>query len=192
MPLNWKTRGGDRYDALASRVVGGKYFIEWIESHYSEQSCERLEVRGFRVDYQYRGGCRGNISLTHHLGTLAKAQALAELDHARRKALFEKYGDERSVPDEAWCQFRRQMDDWQNFTEEALERAIAEWTKGGTMARQAQTQTTCDRAAVVATAIVQVFAQTHAGGARTAIEALLRDEFADHARQVAGERFVVG
>ena len=58
--LNWKDRGNRRYDtvaygnydALASREVGGKYFIEWREKHYSEDRCEWFEVRAYNVCYQ--------------------------------------------------------------------------------------------------------------------------------------------
>jgi hypothetical protein len=113
MTLNWKACGAGRYTALASRIVGGKYFIEWVESRYSDEYCERYDVRSFDVDYQTKGGGSiGNVSRTS-IRTLAKAKALAELHHAKLKALILEYGDTRAIPGEAWGQFSREMLEWQ-------------------------------------------------------------------------------
>jgi hypothetical protein len=67
MALNWKdNEDKTRSTALASRVVGGKYFIKWIEHYYSEQTCELLKVRRYSVDYQTKGGGGiGNVDQTH-------------------------------------------------------------------------------------------------------------------------------
>jgi hypothetical protein len=101
MILNWKDRGDGRYDALASRVVGGKYFIQWVEGHYSEQAYGWIEDRRHRVDYQTKGGGRiGNDDQTS-IRTLEEAKALAEAHHQKHKALVDKYGDIRNVPYEA-------------------------------------------------------------------------------------------
>jgi hypothetical protein len=106
-PLNWKDRGDGRYDALASRKVGGKYFIEWVERHYSNDSCEWWECRYYEVHYQPKGaGGIGNIHQST-ISTLAKAKALAELDHQKRKEMVDKYGER--FPEEAWWQFGREM-----------------------------------------------------------------------------------
>jgi hypothetical protein len=86
--LNWKARGNGRYNALASREVGGKYFIEWVESYYSQEYCERFEVRRYRVDYRRKGsGGRGNID-NIDIRTLARAKALAELHHQKQRELL--------------------------------------------------------------------------------------------------------
>ncbi len=109
MTLNWKACGSGRYTALASRIVGGKYFIQWQESYYSEEYGERYEVRRFNVDYQTKkgGGGKGNVDQTR-IRTLAKAKALAEFHHAKLKALILEYGDTRAVPYQAWDQFKRE------------------------------------------------------------------------------------
>jgi hypothetical protein len=105
--LNWKAKGDGRYEALASRLVGGKYFIEWVESYYSEEYSERFECRYFDVDYQTKGGGgRGNVSRIPPR-TLEQAKALAELDHDKRAELIGKYGDR--IPQEAWSQLSREM-----------------------------------------------------------------------------------
>jgi hypothetical protein len=117
MPLNWKACGKGRYTALASRVVGGKYFIEWVESHYNNEYCERFEVRAFDVHYQTKGGGgRGNVDQTK-IRTLAKAKALAEFHHARMKALILEYGDTRTIPDQAWSQFSREKLEFEGAAE---------------------------------------------------------------------------
>jgi len=110
--LNWKDRGDGRYDALASRVVGGKYFIQWQEGHYSEQACAWVEDRCYNIDYQHKGGGRGNVDQSD-IRTLEKAKALAELHHQKHKELIRKYGDYKSVPYEAWGQFSRELLAWQ-------------------------------------------------------------------------------
>ena len=113
MPLNWKDRGDGRYDALASRDVGGKYFIEWIESYYSEYRCEYVEVRAFRVDYQTKGGGGiGNVSRTR-IRTLEQAKRLAEFHHQKLKELINAYNGYRNVPSEAWSQFSRELLAWE-------------------------------------------------------------------------------
>ena len=112
MTLNWKACGAGRYTALASRIVGGKYFIEWVESRYSDEYCERYHVRSFDVDYQTKGGSIGNVSRTS-IRTLAKAKALAELYHAKLKALILECGDARAIPSQAWGQFSDEMLEWQ-------------------------------------------------------------------------------
>jgi hypothetical protein len=106
--LNWKSRGDGRFDALASRIVGGKYFIEWLERHHSNDYCEWHEVRAYSVDYQTKGGGRGNVDQSS-IRTLAEAKALAEAHHQKHKELIGRYGDLRNVPCEAWAQFNREM-----------------------------------------------------------------------------------
>lgn len=111
--LNWKARGNRRYEALASRIVGGKYFIEWVESRYSDDYCQHFEVRSFSVDYQRKGGGgHGNVDQTS-IRTLAKAKALAEFHHAKMKALIIEHGGELGIPETAWSQFMREMLGWQ-------------------------------------------------------------------------------
>jgi hypothetical protein len=107
--LNWKSRGDGRYDALASREVGGKYFIEWVERYYSDYSCELVECRRFRVDYQTKGG--GGIGNVDNVSirTLGQAKQLAELHHAKRRSLIRKYGAYRDVPSDAWGQLNREL-----------------------------------------------------------------------------------
>jgi hypothetical protein len=107
--LNWKSRGDGRYDALASRVVGGKYFIQYQEDYWSKQSGSWVETRNYSVDYQTRGG--GGIGNVDNLSilTLEQVKALAEADHQKRKELISKYGDLCNVSYEAWSQFRREM-----------------------------------------------------------------------------------
>ena len=112
MPLNWKDRGDGRYDALASRDVGGKYFIQWIESYYSEYRCEHVEVRAFHVDYQTKGGGGGNVSRTN-IPTLDRAKRLAEFHHQKQKELINAYNGYRNVPSEAWSQFSRELLAWE-------------------------------------------------------------------------------
>jgi hypothetical protein len=113
MTLNWKSRGSGRHTALASRTVGGKYFIQWVENYYSDGYCEQFEVRSFDVNYQTKGGgCYGNVSQTK-IRTLAKAKALAELHHAKLKALILEYGHPPAIPSEAWSRFKDEMWDWQ-------------------------------------------------------------------------------
>jgi len=110
--LNWN-RGDGRYDALASREVGGKYFIQWEESYYSAEYGERFEVRAYSVDYQFKGGGGiGNVDRSD-IRTLEKAKALAELHHQKSKDLIRKYGDYKNVPWEAWSQFNRELLAWQ-------------------------------------------------------------------------------
>ena len=120
MTLNWKDRGDGRYDALASRKVGGKYFIRWVERYYSEQDCGWYEVRRYDVDYQPKGAGRGNID-QYPMRTLEKAKALAEFDHQKRKELVDRYGDDRNVPSEAWYQFSRERRAWQEARQESAE-----------------------------------------------------------------------
>jgi hypothetical protein len=121
MTLNWKARGDGRYDALASRDVGGKYFIEWVESHYSADACELFEIRAYSVDYQTKGSAgRGNIDQVS-IRTLSQAKALAELHHDKHQELIRKYGaDLRDIPDEAWSQFRRELLAWQERAANAV------------------------------------------------------------------------
>jgi hypothetical protein len=102
VPLNWKDHGDGQYDALASRAVGGKYFIKWIEYWCFDDQVER---RFFDVRYRYKGGGELNIS-GFNIRTLANAKALAETHHAKRKALIDKYGSERAIPPEAWNKAR--------------------------------------------------------------------------------------
>jgi hypothetical protein len=105
--LNWKDKGDGRHEALASRVVGGKYFIEWVESYYSDEYCQRFECRYFHVDYQTKGGGGwGNVSRIHPR-TLEQAKALAEFDHHRRVELLSSYGDR--IPQEAWSRFNAEL-----------------------------------------------------------------------------------
>src|SRR5215469_10025074 len=104
--LNWKSRGDGRYDALASRVVGGKYFIRYQEGYWSEQSGSWVETRNYSVDYQTKGGGGiGNVDQSS-IRTLEQAKALAEAHHERHVKLICAYGDLRNVPYEAWSQFR--------------------------------------------------------------------------------------
>jgi hypothetical protein len=112
--MNWKDRGNGCYDALASRLVGGKYFIRWIETYYSDEYCERFDVRSYHVDYQTKGGGGiGNIS-TYRIRRLEDAKALAELDHKLQKEIVLKYGElGRNIPSEAWSQLRREEEEWQ-------------------------------------------------------------------------------
>jgi len=111
--LNWKNRADGSYDALASRLVGGKYVIRWIERHYSEDWCEWFEVRSYDVHYRTKGGgATSNVSLVR-LPTLAQAKAVAELDHAKMRALISKYGSDRDIPWEEWDRFKREMRAWQ-------------------------------------------------------------------------------
>jgi hypothetical protein len=119
--LNWKLRKMRRYNgtyynkyaALASRIVGGKYFIYWHEGYCSEQTSEWVEVRAYEVEYQTRGGGTiTNVSRTS-IHTLPQAKALAELHHAKLRALINKYGTDRNIPEEAWRQFHDEMLTWQ-------------------------------------------------------------------------------
>jgi hypothetical protein len=106
--LNWKDCGNDHYAALASRIVGGKYFIEWQERCYSEHAGKTVEVRRFAVDYQTKGCCSISNLDQSSIRTLAKAKALAEFHHAKMKALVLEYGDMDAVPSKAWDQFGRE------------------------------------------------------------------------------------
>jgi hypothetical protein len=113
--MNWKDRGNGRYDALASRAVGGKYFIQWVESYYSDDYGQRFDVRAFNVDYQPKGGGRGNIDQVK-IRTLKEAKALAELDHNLRAQLLQQYGDYDRIPQEAWGQLGRERRIYQGIT----------------------------------------------------------------------------
>jgi hypothetical protein len=109
--LNWKDRGDRRYDALASRTVGGKYFIYWCERYYSEDRCEWLDICKYRIDYRTKGGGTiGNVDRTA-VRTLKSAKAIAEFDHEKRKELIRKYG--ARAPEEAWSKFNREMLEFQ-------------------------------------------------------------------------------
>jgi hypothetical protein len=112
--LKWKARGDGRYEALASRAVGGKYFIEWVERRYSETFYEWFECRCYDVDYQIKGGGgRGNVNRVY-IRTLEDAKALAQLDHDKQLELIRKYGGWDRIPGEAWYQFKNEMMEWQH------------------------------------------------------------------------------
>ena len=112
MALNWKARGNGRYDALASRAVGGKYFIHWREKYYSEQVDRHVEAHWYEITYRSKDGGANNVDQIS-IRTLKKAKALAEFDHQKRKELINKYGDVRNVPYEAWSQFSVESLAWQ-------------------------------------------------------------------------------
>jgi hypothetical protein len=111
--LNWKAKGNDRYEALASRMVGGKYFIEWVGRHYSADY-GAYDCNFYCVSHQTKGG--GGIGNISRLGprTLAQAKALAEFDHNQQRALIHKYGSYRQVPpDEAYDKLNREVLQWE-------------------------------------------------------------------------------
>jgi hypothetical protein len=95
---------------LASRIVGGKYFIEWVESYYSNEYCEWREIRAYDVVYQTKGGDGlGSVPHKSSIRTLAEAKALAEAHHQKHKELIVRYGDLRNVPDDDWSQVWREL-----------------------------------------------------------------------------------
>jgi predicted trehalose synthase len=119
MTLNWKSRGDGRYEALASRIVGGKYFIQWEEGYYSNQAEAWIKTARYSVDYQTKGGGGiGNVDQSE-IHTLEAAKALAEAHHQKHKALIAEYGELCNVPDQAWSQFNREMLALQGYGREA-------------------------------------------------------------------------
>lgn len=111
--LNWKDRGDGHYDALASRDVGGKYFIDWVESYYSSEYGETWDIRAFEVEYQSKGSSgRGNISQVR-IRTLALAQKLAQLHHDWYRDLIHKYGSHNVIPSNEWYEVGRALLAWQ-------------------------------------------------------------------------------
>jgi hypothetical protein len=84
MPLKWKSCGDGRYEARASRAVGGKYgkyCIEWVESF--DLDGQNLARGCFIVYLNLTGGRMG----VGHSRTLEQAQALAERHQHNRKTL---------------------------------------------------------------------------------------------------------
>lgn|SRR5262245_1360893 len=115
--MNWKDKGDGRFEALASREVGGKYFIEWHEGHYSNQINGWLECGQYGIDYQWKGGGgRGNVNVVRGC-TIELAKAIAEKDHEERQKVIREFG--AYVPYEAWDRFHREMLAWQQALEAA-------------------------------------------------------------------------
>ena len=103
--LNWKQQSSGRYRALASRAVGGVYFIKYREAFYGNQNTGKgFWVRSFGLDYQFaRGGARGNVSQIEHR-TLQDVKALAEFHHEKLGNLIRQHGRD-AVP---WRQLQQE------------------------------------------------------------------------------------
>jgi len=100
--LNWKQQSSDRYRALASRAVGGIYFIQYRENFYGNPNTGKgFWVRAYYLDYN-----NGNVSQIEHR-TLEEAKTLAEFHHEKMGELFRRYGREK-VPESAWYQFSQE------------------------------------------------------------------------------------
>jgi hypothetical protein len=106
--LNWRQQSSGRYRAIASRAVGGVYWIDYEESFYGSYHHSRgFWVRSYRVDYAFPrgGGSHGNVSQVP-LRTLADAKALAEFHHWKMGDLRRQHGD--NIPSEAWHPFSQE------------------------------------------------------------------------------------
>jgi len=100
--LNWKQQPSGRYRALASRAVGGVYFIDYRESFRGRlRTGKGFWVRSYCLHYN-----SGNVSQIDHR-TLEEAKALAEFHHKKMDELYRQYGREK-VPSEAWSQLQRE------------------------------------------------------------------------------------
>jgi hypothetical protein len=111
--LRWKDRGENHCSARTSRVVGGTYIIAWEDTHCSGKRCSEKTVGNYSVFYQPTKHHEPSDVSWLLLRSLEDAKALAQLDHDKRRALISRYGDKRSIPAEAWKQFRGELEDWQ-------------------------------------------------------------------------------
>jgi hypothetical protein len=100
--LNWKQQPSGRYRALASRVVGGVYFIDYREAFYGNQNTGK----GFWVRCYHLGYNCGNVSQIEHR-TLEEAKTLAEFHHQKTGELVRQYG-RGNIPDSAWHQLSQE------------------------------------------------------------------------------------
>jgi hypothetical protein len=102
MTLNWKQQSEKRWRALASRAVGGVYFIDYTEHFCGSYHYGRgFWVRSYRLDYG-----SGNVSQVPHR-TLDEAKALAEFHHQKMGELFQQHGRD-NVPNEAWHRLQQE------------------------------------------------------------------------------------
>jgi hypothetical protein len=94
--LNWKQQSSGRYRALASRAVGGVYFIDYTESFYGSYHHSRgFWVRSYTIEHDNSN----HLSLVPYR-TLEIAKAVAEFHHQKACECDDRY----RISDEVWSE----------------------------------------------------------------------------------------